>query len=187
MPRSRVVIFRNERTRSTPLDPKLMFWCVLYYLDAFRTVLLLYKTQYKKRAEVVQMFVPWSRVGIFRNERTRSTLLDAYLMFRCVSYYLGAFGTVCCVTILSSKPAKLVQKFVPQSRIGIFCNERTRSTPLDSKLMFWCVSYYLGAFSTVWLPYKTQCKMGWSGAKARATKSCQNFLKWTHPIHPIGL
>jgi len=140
-----------------------------------------------KLAEVVQMFVPWSRVGIFRNERTRSTLLDAYLMFRCVSYYLGAFGTVCCVTILSSKPAKLVQKFVPQSRVGIFCNERTRSTPLDSKLMFWCVSYYLGAFSTVWLPYKTQCKMGWSGAKARATKSCQNFLKWTHPIHPIGL
>jgi len=140
-----------------------------------------------KLAEVVQMFVPWSRVGIFRNERTRSTLLDAYLMFRCVSYYLGAFGTVCCITILSSKPAKLVQKFVPQSRVGIFCNERTRSTPLDSKLMFWCVSYYLGAFSTVWLPYKTQCKMGWSGAKARATKSCQNFLKWTHPIHPIGL
>jgi len=114
-----------------------------------------------KLAEVVQMFVPWSRVGIFRNERTRSTLLDAYLMFRCVSYYLGAFGTVCCVTILSSKPAKLVQKFVPQSRIGIFCNERTRSTPLDSKLMFCCVSYYLGAFSTVWLPYKTRCKTGW--------------------------
>jgi len=140
-----------------------------------------------KRAEVMQKFVPWSSVGIFRNERTRSTLLDAYLMFRCVSYYLGAFGTVCCITILSSKPAKLVQKFVPQSRVGIFCNERTRSTPLDSKLMFWCVSYYLGAFSTVWLPYKTQCKMGWSGAKARATKSCQNFLKWTHPIHPIGL
>jgi len=113
-----------------------------------------------KRAEVMQKFVPWSSVGIFRNERTRSTLLDAYLMFRCVSYYLGAFGTVCCITILSSKPAKLVQKFVPQSRVGIFCNERTRSTPLDSKLMFWCVSYYLGAFSTVWLPYKTQCKMG---------------------------
>ena len=28
MPQSRVGIFRNERTRSTPLDPKLMFCCV---------------------------------------------------------------------------------------------------------------------------------------------------------------
>src|SRR6185312_5170627 len=80
---------------------------------------------------------------MFRNERTRSTLLDPYLMFWCVSYYLGAFGTVCCVTTLSSKRAKLVQKFLPRSRVGIIRNERTRSTPLDSKLMFWCVSYCL--------------------------------------------
>ena len=31
MPRSRVRIFRNECTRSTPLDPKLMIWCVSYH------------------------------------------------------------------------------------------------------------------------------------------------------------
>jgi len=117
-----------------------------------------------KRAEVVQKFVPWSRVGIFLNKRTRSTLLDPYLMFRGVSYYLGAFGTVCCVTTLSSKRAKLVQKFMPRSRVGSFRNERTRSTPLHSKLTFCCVLYYLGAFGTVWLPYKTRCKTGWSGA-----------------------
>ena len=151
-----------------------MFWCVLYYLDAFGPFGCLTKLN-AKRAELVQKFVPWSRVGIFRNERTRSTLLDAYLMFRCVSYYLGAFGTVCCVTTRSSKPAKLEQKFVPQSRVGFFRNERTRSTPFDSKLLFWCVSYYLGAFGTVWLPYKTWFKAGWSGAKVRALKSCRNF------------
>jgi len=98
-----------------------------------------------------------------------------------------AFGTVCCVTTFSSKRAKLVQKFVPRSRVGIFHNECTRSTPWDSKLMFCCVLYYLAAFGTVWLPYKTQCKTGWSGAKVRATKSCPNFSQWTHPIHPIGL
>jgi len=46
-----------------------------------------------------------------------------------------------------------VQKFVLRSRVGIFCNERTWSTPLDPKLMFWCVLYYLGAFGTIWLPY----------------------------------
>jgi len=139
-----------------------------------------------KRAEVVQKFVPCSRVRMFRNEQTLSTLLDPYLMFRCISYYLVAFGTVCCITTLSSKWAKLVQKFVPRSRVGIFRNERSRSTPLDSKLMFWCVLYYLGAFRTIYLPYKTQCKTGWSGAKVRAMKSCRNFSQRTHLIHPIG-
>ena len=92
----------------------------------------------------------------FSQQTTRSTPLDPNLMFRCISYYLGAFGTVCCVTTLSSKRAKLVQKFVPRSRVRIFHNERI----WVSKLMFWCVLYYLDAFGTVWLPYKTQCKTG---------------------------
>jgi hypothetical protein len=34
---------------------------------------------------------------------------------------------------------QLVHKFVQRSRVGIFRNERTRSTPLDPKLIFWCV------------------------------------------------
>ena len=37
---------------------------------------------------------------------------------------------------LVAKRAELVQKFVPRSRVGIFCNERTQSTPLDPKLIF---------------------------------------------------
>ena len=52
---------------------------------------------------------------------------------------------------LGAKWAELVQKFV-HLRVGIFLNECTRSTPSDPKLMFWYVSYYLGAFGTVWLP-----------------------------------
>ena len=107
-------------------------------------------------------------------------------MSRCVSYYLGAIGKVCCVTTLSLKRAQPVQKFVQRSRIGILQNERTRSTPLDSKLMFWCVLYYLDAFGTVWLPYKTRCITGRSGAKVCAMKSGRNFSQRTHPIHPIG-
>ena len=78
--RSRVGIFHNESTRSTPLDPKLMFCSVSYYLGAFGTVWLPYKTC-AKRAELVQKFAPQSRVGIFRNERTRSTLLDPKVHF----------------------------------------------------------------------------------------------------------
>jgi hypothetical protein len=91
---------------------------------------------------------------------------------------LAPFG---CVTKLSAKRANLMKKFVPRSRVGIFRNERNRSTPLDSKLMFLCVLYYLDAFGTVWLPYKTRCKTGRSGAKVRAMKSCQNFSQRTYP------
>src|SRR6185312_1415928 len=84
------------------------------------------------------------------------------------------------------KRAELVQKFVPRDRVGIFRNERTRSTPLDPKLMFWCVSYYLGAFGTVWLPCETLCKTGRTSAKVRATNLRRNFSQRMHPIHPIG-
>ena len=42
---------------------------------------LVYETRCE-RAELVQKFVPRSRVGIFRNKRTQSTLLDPYLLFR---------------------------------------------------------------------------------------------------------
>ena len=66
------------------------------------------------------------------------------------------------------------QNWCKSSRIGNFRNESTRSDPLDPKLMFQSVLYYLGAFETVWLRYKTQYKMG------------QIFSQLTHPIHPIG-
>ena len=55
---------------------------------------------------------------------------------------------------------QLMDKFVPLSRIGIFRNERTRSTPLDPKLKYWFF------FRTVWvhfgfvlLLHETWCKM----------------------------
>jgi hypothetical protein len=79
-----------------------------------------------------------------------------------------------------------MQKFLPRSRIGIFRNELTRSTPLDPKLTFLCVSYYLGAFGTVWLPYETRCKTSRTSAKVRATKLRRNYSQRTHPIHTIG-
>src|SRR6185312_9360247 len=64
-------------------------------------------------------------------------------MLWCISYNSGAFGTVGCLTELDAKRAEQVQKFVPRSRVIIFRNESSRSTPLDTKLMFWCVLYYL--------------------------------------------
>ena len=107
-------------------------------------------------------------------------------MFLCVLYHLCAFGTVGCLTKLVAKRAELVLKFMPRSRVRIFRNERNRSNPLDPKLTFWFISYHLGAFGTVWLPYESRCKTGRTSAKVCAMKSRQNFSQRTHPIHPIG-
>ena len=92
-------------------------------------------------------------------------------------------GPFDCLTKLGAKWDELVQKFVPRSHVGIFHNERTRSTPLDPKLTFWCISYYLDAFRTIWLPYETQWKTDRTSAKVRAPKSHRNFSQRTHPPH----
>ena len=91
-----------------------------------------------KQAELVQKFVPRSRVGIFGNECTRSILKDTKLTFWCISYYLGALRTVWLPYETSGKCTELVQKFVPRSRVGIFRNKRTRSTPVDQTDVLLC-------------------------------------------------
>ena len=48
VPRSLVRIFRNERTRSTPLGPKLMFSAICTILVTFGTVSLSYEIRGKK-------------------------------------------------------------------------------------------------------------------------------------------
>ena len=135
-------------------------------------------------AELLQKFVARSRVGIFRNEHTPHwTLKLCFGAFPTIWVHSGQFG---CLTKLGAQRAELVQKFVPRNRVRTFRNEHTRSTPFEPRLMFWCISYHLGAFGTIWLPYKTRCKTGRTSAKVRATKSRRNFSQQTHPIHPIG-
>jgi len=95
------------------------------------------------------------------------TLNSCFVAFRTIWVHLGPFG---CLTKLGAKRAELVQKFVPRSRVGVFRDEHTRSTPFDPKLTFFCISYHLGAFWTVWLPYETRCKTGRTSAKVYATK-----------------
>src|SRR6185312_3787157 len=110
------------------------------------------------------------------------TLNSCFVAFRTIWVHLGPFG---CLTKLGAKRAELVQYFMPRSRIEIFRNESTRSAPLDRKLMFCCISYRLGAFATIRLPYKTRGKTFRTGAKVRATKTRWSFSRQTHPIHPI--
>ena len=78
-----------------------------------------------KRAELVQKFVPRSRVGIFCKEGTDPphwTLNFCFGAFHIICLHLGPFG---CLTKLGAKWKELVQKFVPRSHIGIFRIERT--------------------------------------------------------------
>ena len=170
VPRSRIGMFRNESTRSTPCDPTLTFWCI-HIIWVHSGLFGSHTKLGPKWAELVQKFVPRSRVGFFRNEGTRSTPYDPKLTFWCILtiwVHSGLFG---CLTKLGAKRAELVQKFVPRSRFGIFHNEHTRSSPLDPKMTFWCISYNLSALGTVWLSDETRCKTDRTSAKVRATKS----------------
>jgi len=139
-----------------------------------------------KRAELVQKFVPRTRIGIFRNERTRTTPLDPKLMFWCVSYYLGAFGIVWLPYGTRCKTGRTCANVRATKLRRNFSQQTHPIHPLDPKLTFFCVSYYLGAFGTVWLPYRTRCKTGRTCTKVCATKLSRNVLLRTHPIHPIG-
>ena len=142
VPRCRVRIFRNEHIRSTSLDPKLIFWCVSYYLGAFGTVWWPYETRCKTGRTSAKVHATKSRRNFSQRTyqvhpiRPPNRCVGA---FRTIWVLFGPFG---CLTKLGAKRAELVQKFVPRSRIGIFRDEGTRSTPLDPKLTFWCISYY---------------------------------------------
>ena len=139
----------------------------------------------------MQKFVPRCLVRIFRNECSRSTPLDLnswFCVFHSVCMHLAPF---CYNTILAAKRAKLVQlmqKFVPRRLVKFFLNERSRSTPLDPKLMVLCVSLRLHAFGSILLQHDTCCKTSQTGAineKVRAAMSCLNFSQQTLPINTI--
>ena len=96
-----------------------------------------------KRCELVQLmqkFVPRSHVRIFRNKRTQSAPLDPKLMFGALYsgwVHLGSFRNSMKLYAKEGELVQLMQKSVPRSHVGIFCNKRTQSTRLDPKLMFW--------------------------------------------------
>ena len=116
MPRSRVRIFRNEGypphlTLNRRFGALRTFWV---HSGPFAC----HPKLGANRVEQVQKFVPRNRVRIFRNERARSTSLDAkmtfFSAFRTICVHSGLFG---CLTKVGAKRAELVQKFVPRSRI----------------------------------------------------------------------
>ena len=128
-----------------------------------------------------------------QNECSRSTywtLSSCFHAFLSIWVHLGPFGYCTKHGAKWANLLQLMQKFVPQSLVRISQNLRSRSTQLDPKLMFSCVSFRLCAFGTVLLLHKTRNKTGHTGAinaKVRATLPCCNFSQRTLPIHTIGL
>src|SRR6185437_1624961 len=115
-----------------------------------------------------------SHVGFLRNERTQSYYLDSKLLFSCVLFYLGAFGTVW-LPYSVQNGQNWCTSSCHEVESEFFETNATDPPPLDPKLMFLFISYYLGAFGTVWLCYNTYSKTDQTGAKVRDTKSRQNF------------
>ena len=145
-------------------------------MGAFGTVWLPYETRCKTGRTSAKVCAMKSHRNFSQRKHPvhpHLTLNWCFGAFHTIWVYSGPFG---CLTKPGGKRVELVKKFVPRSRIRIFYNECTQSTPLDPKLTFWCVSNHLGAFRTVWLPYETRCKTGRTSAKVRATKSHQNFF-----------
>ena len=110
VPRSCIRIFYNKRTQSTPLDPKLTFWCVLYHLGAFGTVWLPYETRCKTcrtsaKARATKSHRNFSQQTITIQPIGSQT--DVFGVFYIIWVHSGPFG---CLMKLGGKRAELVQK-----------------------------------------------------------------------------
>ena len=77
--------------------------------------------------QLMQKFVPRSRVVIFRNQRTPSTPLDPKhsFRFRSIWVHFGSFRKCMKVGATHTELVQLIQKLGPRSHVVNFCNERT--------------------------------------------------------------
>ena len=64
---------------------------------------------------------------------------SCFVAFRSVWVHLDPFRYCFKIDAKWAELVQLMQKFMPRSCVGIRRNKRTRSTPLDQKLMFFCV------------------------------------------------
>ena len=115
-----------------------VFHSVWEHLESFHYCMKL-GAKWAELVQLMQKFVPRSRVGIFTTnapDPPHRTTNWHFCAFRTIWVHSGPFG---CLTKLGAKLAELVRKFVPQSRVGIFRNEHIRFSPCDPKLTFWCV------------------------------------------------
>ena len=162
-------------------------WTLSSYFHAFLSVSVhlgpfLYHTKLKakwaKPVQLMQKFVQRGLVRIFATNAPDPhhwTLNSCFGAFFSVWVHLEPFYYCTKLAAKRTKLVQLMQNSVPWCLVRTFCNKRSRSTPLDPKLMFWCISFRSGAFWTVSLLHETWCKTRQTGAinaKVCATMSC---------------
>jgi len=101
----------------------------------------------------MQKFVPQSCVGIFRNDAPDPhhwTLNSCFGVFLFVWVHLGPFPYSTKLAAKHAKLVKVMQKFVPQSRVRVFHN----NTP-DS--YHWTLNSCFGAFLSIWVHLEPFC------------------------------
>src|SRR6185312_10629637 len=120
---------------------------VWVHLGSFRN----YMNLDGKQGELVQLmrkFMPRSYVEIFSTNAPNPlhwTLNSCFGALHSVWMHLGSYRNCKKLDAKQCELVQLMHKLVPRSSVEIFRNERTQSTPLDPKLMFWCVAECLGA------------------------------------------
>jgi hypothetical protein len=147
--RSHVTIFRNERSRSTPLDPKLMFWGV--------------SGRFVTAQKSMQKWPNWchyhtSSLNKVASEFFKPNAPDPLHSTR--NSYFGAFRIISLLHESRCKTDELVpltHKFGKQSRVTIFATNA--ADPLH-----WTQNTYFGAFRTISLLHESRCKTGRTGA-----------------------
>jgi hypothetical protein len=137
--------------------PDTLHWTRNTCFGAFRTVSLLHeswcKTGWTIAINAQVRFTKFHWNFSQRTHRIRSIGPKTHVLGR-----FGPFHYCMKIDAKLAELALLTHKFAKQSDVRIFRNERTRSTPLDLKHMFWCVLY---RFVTAW-------------------KSMQNKLNYRH-------
>jgi hypothetical protein len=127
----------SENFATDTADPA--HWTQNSCFGAFRTDSLLHECRCKTdRTCAINAQVCWTKLR--RNLSQRTHWIHS---IGPKTNVLGRFGPFRYCRKVDAKLAGLVpltHKFAKRGYVGIFCNERTRSTPLDPKLMFWGIS-----------------------------------------------
>ena len=88
----------------------------------------------------MQKFKPQSCVRIFLQQIHPIHAIWSFGAFHSVWVHLGPFRYCTKLGPKRAELMQLMQMLMARSGVGIFRYERTQSTPMDPKLMFWCVS-----------------------------------------------
>ena len=103
--------------------------------------------------------------------------------------HLGSFRNCMKLNAKQCELVQLMHNLVPCSHVGIFRNERTQSTPLDPKLMFWSghsVWVHLGSFRNYMKLDAKHGELVQLMRKFLLRSHIGIFSKRTHRIHSIG-